>query len=604
MALTKTFDGFVSKDSGSLANADVKYQAFFYKVNAGSSDSKWNGVRTAEGGLSKGYYSFDLGNPDFLGQNGSVAPGDIVVVVFWSGTPLTDDRNNSCSVLNEWGAFEITMTSADVYTNQAQTKINIVPILDWGLPLSGVVNTSYIATNSSHDIHSWVWSSTNMYHWYDRYGQIINAVNYINNTDYDWDDGNQDNNLPGDADKSHQWISASSYAVEIVIEDECSATVTGTRTIDIRWRPPVPNIEMTPATPDPNTAVEFQWTGEDIDGRITSIDWEIVDSGGYGNTNTTTSGAWDDVILHSEGLGTDWCGQAGNSAAFTNPGDHDVNITYHWFDGFDWQHDTYSETFTQDRFTEPVVGFTQVPAQAVMASGVKFINTSTNTSRVGLGLPDCYEYDWRFTDDGVATDYLDKPKTYELEVVPGSVDCQTRLCGWWSDGWDTKTTCVTENIPFTTTVIVTDKDCYNHLEVYGTSGDGTVTGYSWTISSGTSVLGPWTEVWTSPTGTEQQEKDINFCTVSWYHVEGFVYGTGATTSDYRVLYVDEVCASGTGDVVAVAICEPDMFSDEQGQISMFGDELTPSMKSSVEPGSPSIQSDDAGLVPFPRPRYF
>jgi len=541
MALTKTFDGFVSKDNGSLADADVKYQAFFYKVNAGSSDSKWNGVRTAEGGLSKGYYSFDLGNPDFLGQSGSVAPGDIVVVVFWSATPLTDDRNDSCSVLNEWGAFEITMTSADVYTNQVQTKTNMVPILDWNLPLSGLVNTSYTATNDSYDTHSWTWSGTGMNHWYDRHGQTINAVNYINNTGYDWDDGNQDNNLPGAANMAHQWTSAGSYEVEIVIEDECVSTVTGTRTIDIRWRPPVPDIIMIPADPDPNVSVSFKWDGTDIDGRITSIDWEIVDTGSYGNTTTTTSGAIGDTIPHSEGLGTDWCGQSGNSGAFTNPGSHDVNITYHWFDGFDWQHDTYSESFTQGRFTGPTVSFTQVPSEAVMASGVKFVNTSTNTSRVGLGLPDCAEYDWRFTDDGVSTDYLDNPYTYELEVTPGSIDCQTRLCANYSDGWDTQQTCVTDSVPFATTVIVTDQDCYHHLEVYGTSDDGTVSGYSWTISSGISDTGPWVEVWSSPTGMDQQEKDVYFCTVGWYKIEGFVYGSGATTSDDEVLYISETC---------------------------------------------------------------
>lgn len=586
--------GNISYGSGAIyAGSEVKYQVYFNKVNASSSDSIWGSIKFSV----FGQYNFSLADSDLLTDLGNASSGDTVVIVFWTGSSST--RNGSCLEMVEWSATEITLTSDTSYWVDTQTKTNIVPNLSWTLIDDGLVNTPYTATNNSNDVHDWVWSSTSMHHWYDRYSQIINVVNYINNTDYDWDDGNQDNNLSGAASRSHSWDTAGSYDVEIVIEDECAATVTGTENIIIKWNPPLPDIMMIPSNPDPNVPVSFQWDGVDEDGRITNIDWEIIDSGAYGNTDTTTSGLIGDVIPHSAGTGTDWCGQlVGNSGAFTNPGSHTVKIIYHWFDGFDWHHDPDSKIFTQDRFSGPTVSFTQVPSEAVMDSEVKFVNTSTDTSRVGLG-SDCDEYDWTFTDDGTATDYLDKPKAYDLEVTPGSVDCQTRLCANWSDGFDTQTTCVPYNVPFKTTVVVTDEDCYHHLKVYGTSGDGTVTGYSWTVSSGISEIGPWSEVWSSPVGMDQQEKDVNFCSVSWYMVEGSVYGGGATTTDNEVLYISEVCASGTGDVVAVAICEPDMFSDEQGQISMYGQELKPSMKAN----SPGIPRGEIILRPFPRPGH-
>jgi hypothetical protein len=120
----------------------------------------------------------------------------------------------------------------------------------------------------------------------------------------------------------------------------------------------------------------------------------------------------------------------------------------------------YGETFFQKKFTGPTVDFEQVPTKATLASGVKFVNTSTSTSRVGTGLPDCGEYDWTWTEDGTPTEYNDKPYSYELEVTPGSVDSQAKLCANWSDGWETQETCVEKDVVFDTTVTVTEEDCF------------------------------------------------------------------------------------------------------------------------------------------------
>ena len=539
MSLNKTFDGFVSEENGTLANGTVSYQGFFYKVNGSSSPSTWNNVRTVETGGSAGYYNINLGDADWLSQTGTAAAGDIIVIVFWKGG---SDRTANCSILQEWGAFEITMTSADTYTNPTQVKSNIIPNLIWTLTANGWVGVSYGTTNSSNDIHNWTWSSTTMYHWYTRYGQTIFSINKVNNSDYYWGDTSSTLDIPGAGTASHTWTAAGIYDVDIVIEDECGATVTGTKQIQIKWKAPTADITMTPAVPDPNEVVTFEWTGTDVDNTITTIDWVIHDSGGYGSTDTTTTGlAKSATVPHTDGIGTDWCSQSGNSGAFTNPGVHNVEIVIHYYDGFSMQTINYDEDFNQGIFTGPTVSFDQVPAQATVTSGVKFVNTSTNTSRVGLGLPDCAEYDWTWTDDGVTTDYLDKTYSYELQHIPTSPNCQVKLCANWSDGWDTQQTCVEEDVVFATTVTVTPVDCYYDLYVVGTSSDGSVTGYNWTIASGISQTGPWSTIWTTPTGVEQQDKTICFTDVGWYNITGYVHGTGATTSDNEILYIDEVC---------------------------------------------------------------
>jgi hypothetical protein len=52
-------------------------------------------------------------------------------------------------------------------------------------------------------------------------------------------------------------------------------------------------------------------------------------------------------------------------------------------------------------------------------------------------------------------------------------------------------------------------------------------------------------MWTSPTGIDQKENTIGFTEPNYFKVEGFVYGTGNTTSDYEVLEVTSACSSGT-----------------------------------------------------------
>jgi len=536
MALNVTFDGFCYLEDSSLSNLNVYYQGLFYPNGTASSLTTWNDVRTVE---NTGYYNINLGDSDWLTQTGTALNNARVIIVFWKGS--STDRNSDCPLMDEWGAFEITLDGSSVYTNQTQVKSNICPNLVWSLTDNGLVDVSYTATNNSYDNHYWDFMGTEMNHWRTRYGQNINLVNTVDNTDYDWDDGNQDNNLPGTSNASHIWTSSGDYTVEIVIEDDCGCTVTGTDTIRIKNNPPVPNIVMTPAVPDPNEPVSFDYTGTDVDDTIVDIEWTINDSGIYGNTNTTTTVNRDDNVPHTAGLGTDWCGESAAAEAFTNPGSHQVSIVITWWDGFVNQTMNYSETYNQGVFPGPIVDYTQVPAEAVMASGVKFVNNSTNTSRVGLGLSDCDEYDWTFVDDGTPTEELDKPFSYELEVVPTSTNCQVELCANWSDGWATNTTCVSESVAFATTVTVSPIDCYYNLNIIGTSGDGTVSGYSWTVASGISETGPWTDIWDSPTGMDQNDKKVNFPAIGWYKITGYVYGTGATTSDDEVLFVDSVC---------------------------------------------------------------
>ncbi len=592
MAVIITFTGNIyNTNKIQFSGSEVSYQVYFHDSDSVGSPSTWSNTRTS----SFGQYNFNLADSDLLGTTGNVGDGDQVVIVFWlSGS----DRNASCSTLTEWCAFEIVLGTGpgmnpggDSYVNDVQLKFNIAPDLHWTFPTVGgthYVNETYSANNTSEDVHSWTLSGTSysdppidMYHWRTRYGENIQLINTVSGTDYDWNDGNQTLGLIGAAGSNHQWSMPGVYNVEVVIYDECSATATGTEQITIYWHPPTCGITMYPSNPDPNDVIYFKYTGSDVDNTIDYIEWIIND----GATTTTTSGSSGDSIYHTEGLGTAWCGTSASGGAFTNSGNHLVEITLHWNDGFDDQTTDCDDTFTQSLFTGPTVDFTQVPSLAVPGSGVKFINSSTNTSRVGLGLPDCDEYEWTWTEDGVPTIYSDKPESYELEVIPNSVDSKVKLCVDWSDGFDTQTTCTEKNIVFQTSVTISEVECYYNLNVIGTSDDGTVSGYSWTIASGTSSIGPWTDIWETPDPPSmyQNDKKICFTSTGWYKATGYVYGTGATTSDDEIVYITEVCPttviSGTE---VIPVCGPNFHGYAWGKLDRTGHEVKPTMRAKVD----------------------
>lgn len=595
MSLNITFTGNTYDENEAVfTGSEVRYQAYFHHVNSGSSPSSWGSALNT----ILGQYNFNLA--DIIGTEGSASAGDVVVIVFW--TPNTVDRDDDCNFLAKWSALRVVlgtgpgMVSADLYTNDIQIRPNICPNLSWTLPDHADVYQNVTADNNSSDIHQWdfegVLISGTVTLWQrNSYYTTLQTINDVNNSDYSWDDGSFDLDLPGTTNANHHWTTKGDYTVQLVIEDDCGCTVTGTKPIRIYWREPDCGIICHQANASneietPDEIVSFEFDGMIYDDNVSEIYWKINDTGTYGTTNTTISGATaSGVVYHTTGSGTAWCFDSASTGAFTNPGNHLIEAWVTWWDGFDYHTKYCSETFNQLKFSGPVVDFDQDPDKAVVASGVKFVNTSTNTSRVGYGLLGCEEYEWRFDDNGDITYYTDKPYSYELQVVPDTEFCKVRLCADWSDGWETQTTCTEKDVVFKTTITVSGVDCYYGMHVYGTADDGTVGGYHWdiykyTTYSGTGPPTGTTElIWETPINTDQKYKEICFTQTGWYKIVGWVYPdpltAGTETSDYEYLEVTEVCPD-TG-FTTVAVCEPVLESHEVGDITMSSSHLRPRM---------------------------
>jgi hypothetical protein len=602
LALNITIDGYVYDGTGSICDGTVAYQAYFYGT-AGSSPSKWNNIRVVDSGPAAGYYNCNLGDGDWLSQEGTAKSGDVIVIVFWN--PATADRMDACSYLNEWSCFRIILDGSSTYSNNVQVRPNICPNLNWALAPNALVADSVTAFNTSTDTHQWQFSGNTMYHRNSWYTTLMN-INLVDNSDYDWGDGHQDNNVAGTANRSHTWTASGDYDIEIVIEDACGCTVTGTDQIRIFNRPPVPDITMTPANPLPNEPVSFQYTGTDLDDTITNIAWNISDNGSYGSTDTLSpTHARDDVVPHTAGEGTDWYLETPNSGSFTNPGSHPVTLVISWWDGFTTQTMNYNESFTQGRFSGPAINFMQDPAEAEKDSQIEFENLSTDTDRVGLGLPDHFEYTWVWTDGTNEETIADKPFGYELIKTPTTASCKVELCAQWSDGWDTHNECLEKDVVFKTTVTVSEEDCYYNLNLIGTSDDGSVSGYGWTVYSGVDNSGPWTEQWSSPQGMEQNDKKICFATLGWYKIVGTVYGTGASTMDEEIMQITQVCPDAPPPDV-VPVCPPDISGREvRPRKRVRARELKPGLRGrmNIQPSARVIHGQKVeGKSPFPGPK--
>lgn len=550
MALNITFDGYIYLEDGTLAGGNIKYQGLFYPNGTASSSTKWNNVRISE---VSSYYNINLGDGDWLTQDGTALNNSKVLIVFWLGDTL--DRNSLClppNNLEQWGVLELTLDGSSVYTNNVQIRSNINPNAVGTLTANGYVGDSYLFTNNSNDEHQWLFNGVTMHHYRRRFGQDIQLINTIAKTSFYWDDGTSDLNLSGASSRSHIWNSPGIYNVRMVVYDECDGFSELVEQITIRNKQPVPDITCLQTANNiisvPNTIVTFRYSGTDPNDAITSIDWVIHDNGSFGNTNTSVTANRDDIISHSSGNGTSWCGQAANPGAFTNPGDHIVSIDVNWNDGFDDLVVTYNETFTQSRFSGPSIDFTQDPAQASISGTVSFANVSSNVDRVGTGLPNCFEYDWYLYYGSTEVDnVLNVDKSYVYTVQPTTIDASVKLCANWNDGWDNKYTCKTDKIVFETTISVIPEDCYYILDINGTAPDGTIHSYKWDIYQDTTVSGgsgPWERIWSSPNNIDQKTKKIGFTDLGYFKITGYIYGDdGSYDSASDIIYVYEVCPS-------------------------------------------------------------
>ena len=150
MALNITFAGNIIDSENNPINDDsVKYQAYFKKTNASSSNNKWNNARTSE----YGQYSLNLGDGDLLTQDGKVSNNDKLIILFWREKKEVKESAS----LSEWCFVETTLNGSEVYLANIKLSKSIKPnnlFIQSGI--NKVNKQIIISDNGTNDNHEYI----------------------------------------------------------------------------------------------------------------------------------------------------------------------------------------------------------------------------------------------------------------------------------------------------------------------------------------------------------------------------------------------------------------------------------------------------------------
>jgi hypothetical protein len=373
MAINITFTGnIVDNNEVQYINDEVKYQLYFYKQNTGSSSSIWSSTRLSE----LGQYNINLGDSDIVTQEGTVNIGDKVIIAFW--TPNTSLKTDNDLVT--WGFIEKTLTSSTEYINDVKLMGCLPPIPSFNVTGSSNINENvYVTDIGCHDIQSWVYNGVTIYQEPTRYSQpIFYSMNTLPTSaiDINWGDGQFTYKQTPALSYSHQYSSPSIYDITCYVTNECGLSASQILMQSIYYNTPVVNFVIDNITPNPigktgiGETVTFTNTTSDpnnrsdIDGWY--CDWYIED-GLY--TVSLSGQSFDYSPTHQ----------------FHSAGEHDVTLTLHWYNGYEWLQSTKTLTVDQQTWSvtngltwqQPVYINTSILFTPSISGNVQYINSIT-----------------------------------------------------------------------------------------------------------------------------------------------------------------------------------------------------------------------------------
>lgn len=394
------FQGNVYKSGGTKylpSDPDVRFQAYFYKVNDASSFSQWSDTRLTE----RGQYSINLGDGDFLDQVGIALPGDKILLVFW--TPNTSTRIDVDLV--EWSMIEIILTSETSYLVNTQTMDAQLPTCSFNITGSTEVNSDvFINDIDSHNEYDWVYNTVNHFQEYQRYGETIFEMSHLqsDSVDITWGDTTSSLNLDPGGSYPHQYTDSDDYNQSITVENPAGLTCNSGLSRRIFWETPTADYLIDNSNPDPiadtgvgqivNFTPDIIDPGNRFDSDGWTVDWLINDDGTYG----------DFTVIETE-KGKDYS----PNHQWHNPGIFNVRMTLNWWDGFVWQTIFTNKNVTQNvwvivnglDWVEPVVPdvpITFTPDITGSSGYTPWVDYEIDGSIEFINMTVAEEFDWIF----------------------------------------------------------------------------------------------------------------------------------------------------------------------------------------------------------------
>ena len=244
-----TFTGKMYDENGALINGTVE--------GFTSPQNKWSGAKPSQ--LNE--YTINVGDGDWLTNDGSIAENEVVLLKFVSASGIA--------------VISHTITNADISTRLVVQDVQLLPIqaptCGLNLAITGTVNTTVTATNTSSDQYQWEYMGKTHHQRYNWYGTVVFPEIGIASIEYDFGDGYS-------ASNTYVWDTIGTYTVSSKTTNKNGQTRICTKQIKIGYNSPTGCVQFDKSTYILNDTVIVTGCITDADNRITGIDhiWEEV----------------------------------------------------------------------------------------------------------------------------------------------------------------------------------------------------------------------------------------------------------------------------------------------------------------------------------------
>jgi len=313
LALNKTFtcNTIFDEDDNAI---ECYYQG--YHVRTGT----WNDVKYTE----EQQYNCNLGDGDWLTQDGEVLNGDLVILNFWVSDEDTRSglKDRMCSIIIE-------ITSDNTYVNDVKLKPKTAPVCGFSFDNNEpTINNELNVYSFASDNYSYTFNEITHYHYRILENELIfDSIDKLT-IKYDFDEGDG-----WVTDAFHTYSTVDEYTVSQRATNLYDISKICSQQLKVRYNIPIPGLSfdyINPIHTTESTLVIADIT--DIDSRITNIKHKIVIRDRYSNDIIEDTTIEENAILDYE---YDYEIQVLQKHYFTQ--------LIYWNDGFDDLSFTYNE---------------------------------------------------------------------------------------------------------------------------------------------------------------------------------------------------------------------------------------------------------------------
>lgn len=380
-------------------------------------------VRVSETRVSEnGYYNFNLGDPDWLGQDVQALANDDIAIVVWQD----QSKSVSSTELTRFAVHFFKHTGLDLYVKDLQLKPSQAPSCVFSIDDYYTIGQVITVNNQASDTYQWDYDGNTHYHRSSVLGVPLFSIGL--NSTYTFNGVQQSTN-------TYTFNSQGVYSVEVTNTNLFGLTSTCSKTTNIAFRPPVTEISYSPSTIQLGTPLSLSFNTTDIDSTVQSIEY----------------------FVNGESIGTSESLLYTDSYIISEVKPIEIKAVSTWFDGFS----TKTSTFTKNIAVEnqpPVTELTYSKKDNVVtvehnsydpdgevvsykweiyyvlpfSNEVRLVYTETetehNSKEFTLPTPGTYKFKLTVSDNLGSTAFDEFDESIEIitcEIPPNTVMCNT-----------------------------------------------------------------------------------------------------------------------------------------------------------------------------------